>query len=123
MSGVFWGVRAGSRKPSYEGVSRPWRASIPDVGRTRRTPVADTLKGRGFSASVEECCSALVGLKAEQFPAWSIDELCFTRDEAADFCKLVRERLATPKLTRVFILRALVGTRKNEPKPRKILAS
>ncbi len=58
-------------------------------------------------------------VKAEHFVGWSIDELCFTRDEASEFCQIVKKRLGAPRLTRPFILRALVGLRKNPVKARK----
>jgi hypothetical protein len=74
---------------------------------------AEVLKGMGFTGTLDEFRAALVAVKGESFPTWSIDELTYTRDEAADFCRLVRERLGAPRLTRVFILRALVGLRKN----------
>ena len=39
-----------------------------------------------------------------------------TRDEAAEFCQLVKKRLGAQRLTRPFILRVLVGLRKNSVK-------
>ena len=78
--------------------------------------VADSLKELGFTGSVEEFRAALVAVKAEHFANWSIDELIYTRDEVAEYCQLVKKRLKAPRLTRPFILRALVGTRKNPPK-------
>ena len=51
-------------------------------------------------------------IKAEHFADWSIDELTYTRDEAAEFCQLVKKRLGAPRLTRPFMLRSLVGIRK-----------
>lgn len=82
--------------------------------------VADTLKSFGCEASVEEFRRVLAEVKAEHFADWSIDELCYTRDEAAEYCQLVKKRLSTPRLTRPFILRSLVGLRKNKPKPAEI---
>jgi hypothetical protein len=76
--------------------------------------VADTLKNFGYSGPVEEFRAALTAIKADHFAGWSIDELCFTRDEAAEFCQLVKKRLGTPRLTRPFILRSLVGIRKHK---------
>lgn len=58
-------------------------------------------------------------MKAYKFAEWSIDEMCFSRDQAADFCKLVRERVGVARLTRVFILRSLVGLKKNPVKAQK----
>ena len=51
----------------------------------------------------------MIELKAEQFAKWPIDELTYTRDEAAEFCQLVKKRLAAPRLTLPFTLRSLVG--------------
>ena len=59
---------------------------------------------------------ALAEIKADHYPQYSIDELCFTRDEAGTFCQMVRKRRGAPRLTRPFILRSLVGLRKNKPK-------
>lgn len=82
--------------------------------------VADTLKQFGCEASVEEFRRVLAEVKAKHFADWSIDELGFTRDEAAEFCQLVKKRLSAPRLTRPFILRSLVGLRKNKPRLAKI---
>ena len=78
--------------------------------------VADTLKESGYTGTVEEFRTALAEVKAGHFASWSIDELCYTREEAAEFCKLVKQRLGAPRLTRPFILRSLVGLRKNKPR-------
>jgi hypothetical protein len=51
-------------------------------------------------------------VKAEKFAEWSIAELCFTRDEAADYRQFVWKRLGSPKLTRVFIMKELVVLRR-----------
>jgi len=50
-----------------------------------------------------------LGRSQGRFAPWSVDELCFTRDEAAEYCRLVKEWLQAPSLTRPFILRSLVG--------------
>src|SRR4051812_41227977 len=81
-----------------------------------RPRIADTLREMGYTGDVDEFRRALAEVKAEAYPQFSIDELCFTRDEAADFCQQVRKRLAAPRLTRVLILRSLTGLRKNPPK-------
>lgn len=78
-----------------------------------KTRVSDSLKNYGFTGTVEEFRKALAEAKAEHFPAWSIDELIFTRDKAAEYCRAVKGKLAAPRLTRRFILRALTGLRKN----------
>jgi hypothetical protein len=82
--------------------------------------VADTLKSFGCGASVDEFRTALVEVKAELFPDWSDEALIVTRDEAAEFCQAVKKRLGAPRLTRPFILRALVGIRKQKRKTKPI---
>jgi hypothetical protein len=74
---------------------------------------SEVLRQMGFSGMLDEFRAALAEVKAGAFASWSIDELTFTRDEAAEFCRLVKDRLGAPRLTRVYILRALVGLRKN----------
>ncbi len=81
-----------------------------------RPRIAETLKELGFAGTVEDFRTALVEVKAEQFAGWSIDELTYTRDEPAEFCLHVRQRLGAPRLTRPFILTALIGIRKNKPR-------
>jgi hypothetical protein len=78
--------------------------------------IADSLKEFGFAGTVEEFRAALIEIKAEHFAGWSIDELTYTRDEAAEYCQLVKKRLGASRLTRPFILRALVGIRKQKRK-------
>ncbi len=39
-------------------------------------------------------------IKAERLADRILDEVTYTRAEAAEFCQLVRKRLAAPKLTR-----------------------
>lgn len=74
--------------------------------------VADTLKSFGCEASVDEFRTALVEVKADLFPDWSGEALIVTRDEAAEFCQAVKKKLGAPRLTRPFILTALIGVRK-----------
>jgi hypothetical protein len=52
---------------------------------------AEVLKGVGFSGSLDEFRAALVTVKGEAFGSCSIDELIFTRDEAAEFCGLGKQ--------------------------------
>jgi hypothetical protein len=54
----------------------------------------------------------LAEIKAEMFPDWSDEALIVTRDEAAEYCQAVRKKLGAPRLTRPFILTALIGVRK-----------
>lgn len=74
---------------------------------------ADTLKAMGFEGEVDTFRSTLAAVKSELYPEMTDEELSYTRDEAAEFCKEVRARLKAPKLTRVFILRGLVSLRKH----------
>src|SRR4051794_5547231 len=74
--------------------------------------VANTLKEFGCEASVEEFRETLAAVKAELFPDWSDEALIVTRDEAAAFCQAVKKKLGAPRLTRPFILTALIGVRK-----------
>jgi hypothetical protein len=85
-----------------------------------RPRIADTLKSFGCEANVEDFRCVLAEIKAEHFADWSIDELTFTRDEAAEFCQMVKKRLSAPRLTRPFILRSLVGIRKQKRKARPV---
>ena len=85
-----------------------------------RNRVGQSLQGMCYGGSVEKFRSALKTFKDELFAGWSIDELCFTRDETAGFCQHVKKRLGANRLTRPFILRSLVGTRKNRPRPAKL---
>jgi len=88
-----------------------------------RPRFGDMLKEFGFSGTVGEFRTALTEIKAGHFANRSIDELTYTRDEAAEYCQLVQKRLAAPRLTRPFILRSLVGLRKNGGAKVKALAS
>lgn len=75
---------------------------------------ADVLREMGFEGTVEEFRGTLAAVKAELFPGLTDEELCFTRDQAGDYVAEVKRRLEAPRLTRVFVLRALIGLRKNE---------
>ena len=76
----------------------------------------------GCNAELETFRRTLAEVKAEQFPDLTDEELCYTRDQAAEFCAEVKKRVGAPKLTRVFILRSLVGLRKHR-KRRSVQAS
>ncbi len=80
--------------------------------------VSDQLKAQGCTADVADFRATLAAIKAELFPDISTEELTFTRDEAGEFCQAVRKRLGAPRLSRVFLLRALTGIRKNGKKAR-----
>ncbi len=66
----------------------------------------------GCKVPVDEFRRVLVEVKDEIFPRLSIDELVLTRDEAA-YVNAVKKRVDAARLTRVFVLRSLLGTRKN----------
>lgn len=82
---------------------------------------ADTLRQMGYDGELSLFRRTLLEVKRELFPDLSVDELCYTRDEASAYCQEVKKRLNAPRVTRVFLLRALVGIRKNV-KLRKELA-
>ena len=73
---------------------------------------AEVLKAMGYEGPVEEFREVLAAIKAELYPDMTDEELTFTRDEAGAYCAEVRRRLKAPRLTRPFILRALIGIRK-----------
>ena len=74
---------------------------------------ADVLKEMGCAADLETFRRTLAEVKAELFPEVTDEELCYTRDQASDYCAEVKKRVGAPKLSRVFILRSLVGLRKH----------
>jgi hypothetical protein len=73
----------------------------------------DVLKRLGCTIKLETFRRTLAEVKAKMFPEMTDEELCYTRDQASDFCAEVKNRVTAPKLTRVFILRSLVGLRKH----------
>lgn len=75
---------------------------------------ADVLKEMGCNVELEVFRRTLAEVKAELFPDMTDEELSYTRDQASDFCAEVKKRVGAPKLTRVFILRSLVGLRKHK---------
>lgn len=79
----------------------------------RRPRIADTLKEMGCTATVEEFRQAVAEIKAADYADYTDEGLIVTRDEAGEFCAKVRKRLGAPRLTRPFILTALLGLRKN----------
>ena len=85
-----------------------------------RPRVKDQLAEFGCTATADEFRTALIEAKNEAFPDWGIEDLTYTKNQAADYCALVRRKLNAPKLPRVFILRNLVSCRKNgllKPRP------
>lgn len=80
---------------------------------------ADTLRAMGYGGEVAEFRRVLAEAKADPYPGVTDEELIFTRDAAAGYCGEVRRRLGAPRLTRVFILRSLVGLRKHRKVRRK----
>jgi hypothetical protein len=76
---------------------------------------------RGFCSTTDELPSP--DDRRTRPPQDAIDELTYTRDEAAEFWRLVKKRLGAPWLTHPFILRSLVGLRKNGGAKKKAVAS
>jgi hypothetical protein len=70
----------------------------------------------GYESGADEFRCVLAETKAELYADWPDERLIVTRDEAGQFCAQVRKRLNAPRLTRPFILTALLGLRKNQPK-------
>jgi hypothetical protein len=85
--------------------------------------VADQLKEMGFTGSVETFRQTLAEVKTEKYPDMTDEDLAFTKNQAGDYCAEVNRRLGGTKLARVFILRALVGLRKNGGAKKKAVAS
>ncbi len=75
--------------------------------------VAASLKDFGYTGTPAAFRAALIAVRAEHYGGWDIEELTYTKNQAADYCALVRERISCPKLPRVFIVRNLVNCRKN----------
>lgn len=74
---------------------------------------ADVLKESGYSGDLETFRTTLADVKAELFPNLTDEILCFGKESSAKFCAEVRERLAAPRLGRVFILKGLISLRKH----------
>ena len=74
---------------------------------------ADVLKEPGYEGSVEEFRGALAAVKAEAYPDTTDEEVIIGKESSSRYCALVRKRLDAPRLTRAFILRSLIGLRKN----------
>ena len=74
---------------------------------------ADVLKSQGFEGSVDEFRETLAAVKRESFPGITDEDLIIGKDSSAQFCVQVRKRLNAPRLSRAFILRSLLGLRKN----------
>lgn len=83
---------------------------------------ANVLRELGCTVELDVFRRTLADVKAELFPDMTDEELCYTRDQASDYCAEVKKRVGAPKLTRVFILRSLVGLRKHR-KRRSVHAS
>ncbi len=82
--------------------------------------IADQLKQMGYEGTVEDFRSTVAAVKAELYADWTDESLIVTRDEAGQFCAEVRKRLGAPRLTRPFILTALLGLRKNRTRPKRV---
>ncbi len=71
------------------------------------------LRQFGFQGSQSDFRRILIEVKALNYPDISDEELTYTRDEADVYCIKVRARVGLDKLPRPFILRSLIGIRKN----------
>jgi hypothetical protein len=60
----------------------------------------------GLRCNRREVGTAPADIKAEHFADSSIDELCYTQGEAAEFCQLVEKRLGATRLTNPFVLQS-----------------
>jgi hypothetical protein len=74
---------------------------------------ADVLKELGYEGRVEEFGEALAAVKAEAYPDTTDEEVLIGKVSSSRYCVLVRKRLNASRLTRAFILRSLLGIRKN----------
>ncbi len=81
-----------------------------------RPRIAETLKEFGYTGTVEDFRQAIADIKAADYSDFTDEGLIVTRDEAGEFYAKVRKRLGAPRLTRPFILTALIGIRKNKPR-------
>lgn len=80
------------------------------------TPLRIQLQQYGCDLSAPEFRDLLADIKAGMFPSWTDETLSYTRDEADEFCEVVRRRANCPSLPRVFILGSLNGIRKHSIK-------
>jgi hypothetical protein len=70
-------------------------------------------KQHGFEGTQADFHRTLIEVKDARFPSFTDEELTYTRDEADPYCAAVRQKLGLADLPRPFILRSLVGIRKN----------
>lgn len=78
-----------------------------------RKRVSEQLAEMGYTGTIEEFRRALAEVKQKRYPGWTDENLAFTRHQADHFCAEVRKRLSAPKISRVAILKGLVGLRKS----------
>lgn len=76
-------------------------------------PLRTRLREYGCDLSASEFRDLLADVKAEMFPSWTDEYLSCTRDEADEFCQVVRRRANCPALPREFILISLNNIRKH----------
>lgn len=69
----------------------------------------------GSDLSAADFRDILIDAKEDLFPSWTDEDLSYTRDEADQYCDLVRRRTGTP-FPRQFILRQLNNVRKHPVK-------
>lgn len=73
----------------------------------------DRLAANSCEMPLEKVQDVLVDLMADQYSAWSVDELLLHPREASQYCDLARRRLDSPGLPDDLILRCLINRRKN----------
>jgi len=78
------------------------------------------LKEQGYDGPLDTFRETLAAVKGELFADTTDEELIIGKDSSARFCVEVRKRLAAPRLGRAFILRSLIGIRKNRRKRQKV---
>lgn len=70
-------------------------------------------EGPGVHRRLDEFRRVLADVKAELYPDVTDETLTYTRDEAGAYCAELRKRLNAPRLSRVFILKALISLRRH----------
>ena len=79
-------------------------------------PLRTRLREYGCDLSVADFRDLLADAKTTMFPSWTDEDLSYTRDEADEYCRVVRRSADCETLTREFILRNLNNIRKHSIK-------
>jgi hypothetical protein len=90
--------------------------SDPEAPPLIETPLKARPRSYGCDLTPNEFRELLADLKDAMFPAYTDEDLGYTRDEADGYCQAVRARAHCQNLPRVSILRSLDGIRKHEIK-------